>query len=83
MQSDVNRIWDCLLFEGPIVLHRVCLALCKIKEAELLKIPPEDFGTLYEVINRHVSFINETEIEVIIYLMNLIVLYFIFILFVF
>ena len=50
MVIDVNRIWDCFLWEGIIVLHRIALAMCKIMEPDLLLVQPDDIIALYAII---------------------------------
>ena len=45
--SDVDRIMDWLLYEGDIVLHRIGLSLCKLKQDQLMSV--SEFTSLYEI----------------------------------
>ena len=34
----VMRVWDCLFFDGPVVLFRIALALLKAIEGEIAQV---------------------------------------------
>ena len=53
LHLDVDRIWDCLLWEGTIPLHRVGLAVCRLAEIDIgPHIDDADFSTLYAALNK-------------------------------
>lgn len=63
--SIVLRVWDCLLWEGNIVLLRIGLAICKIQEEKLFR--GTDFVSIYRILkdpyNTSRAFGNEEPME--------------------
>ena len=50
---DLERVIDWLLYEGDIVLHRIGLAICKIKQDSLLTV--SQFTSLYDIFMTPIS----------------------------
>ena len=46
----VQRVWDCFLFEGNVMLFRIGLAICKLLETDILQ--SHDVGSLFMLLKK-------------------------------